>query len=113
MAQINWTDVEASAKDIGGDLLAILKPYLPALVREGPDVYVGFIQHLSDGNWEQIDQLMYAKMTLEERHKLEDQVYQGLLAAAKAKYRQKELIKEVGFKIFMNLLLRVATGGLL
>ncbi len=112
MAEINWVDIEAAAKDIGQDLLAIIKPYLPALAREGPDVYAGFVQHLSDGNWEQIDTLMYSRMTQDERTKLEDIVYKGLLDAAKAKYRQKELIKEVGYKIFLNLLLRVATGGL-
>ena len=45
------------ASDIGPNgtaVIAILVPYLPALAREGQDVYDGFIKHLIDGKTDMI-----------------------------------------------------------
>ena len=110
--QINWDELLNLAEDEGKELLGILKPYLPALVREGPDVYEGFIAHLRDGDFESIDRLLYQRMSAGERAALEDQVYKDAYDATAAKYRRKELAKEVLFRVAVNLALRIATGGL-
>lgn len=110
MAAINWDDLFSKLEADGQELLTVLKPYLPALAREGPDIYEGFIKHLHDGNWEAVDQLMYSRMTVDERHQLEDQVYQDAVAAAKAKYSRTQLMKDIGFKIALRVLILVIVG---
>jgi hypothetical protein len=109
--QLDWSDLLQMAGVEGKELLELLKPYLPALAREGPDVYDGFISHLRDGDFELIDQMLYEKMSLEERRALEEQVYKDAYEATAAKFRRKELAKEILFRVTVNLALKLATGG--
>lgn len=106
---IDWSFID-KLDDAGKEMISVIKPYLPALAREGPDVFEGFIKHFTDQDWAKIDQLMYAKMTVEERRELEDDVYKGALAAAKAKYRRQALFKEIAFKVGLRLILILAVG---
>jgi single-stranded DNA-specific DHH superfamily exonuclease len=109
---IQWDEVLDAAEDTGKDVLSVLKPYLPALSREGKDVYEGFIKHLRDGDFTEIDKLMYVKMTPSERKELEEEVYKDAFKAAEAKYRQKELMKDILLKIVVRLALKAATAGI-
>lgn len=109
---MDWRSLYAEADDLGKDLMSVVKPYLPVLAREGPEFFEGFIKNLRKGDFEKIDQSMYAKMSSEERVILETEVLQGAFEATRAKFRRKELIKEIGLKIMIRVLMRVATGGL-
>ncbi len=106
----NWDALFDKFDDAGKEMLGILKPYLPALAREGPDLFDGFIKHFKDQDWAKIDALMYAKMTLEERRELEEQVYQDARAAAEAKYRRTEMLKDIAFKVALRAILLVLAG---
>lgn len=104
---IDWAQISTIADETGRDVLRIVKPYLPALAREGKEVFEGFVRHLWDQDWAQIDALMYAKMTLEERRELEADVYKDAHAAVLAKFTRKELARELLFKAVMSLIIKV------
>lgn len=106
----NWDALFDRFDDAGKEMLSILKPYLPALAREGPDLFEGFIKHFKDQDWAKIDALMYEKMTLEERRELEEQVYQDARDAAEAKYRRSEILKNIAFKVALRAILLVLAG---
>lgn len=109
---IDWQQIWDLADETGKDVLSIIRPYLPVLAKQGPDVWEGFIKHLNDGDFSSIDRLMYFKMSETERVDLELQIYEGAYQAALARYKRKELYKEVAQKILLNILLKLATGGL-
>jgi len=112
MANIDWKQIWDWADDTGKDVLKIIKPYLPALAKQGPEIWEGFIKHLNDKDFTKIDQMMYQKMSPDERAELEAQVYEGGYQAAMARFKRKELYKEVAQKILLRILLKLATGGL-
>lgn len=101
---LDWNKIGEVADEVGSDVLSVIKPFLPALKREGEDLFEGFVKHLLDKDFSKIDQLMYEKMTIPERRELEDDVYKDARAAAEARFRRKELTKQ----ILMKALLRVA-----
>jgi len=98
---IDWTQFDA----VGSDMLDLIKPYLPALAREGPDVFEGFIKNLINKDWGAIDKDMYARMTPEERLELDKQVIGDAYKAAQARYRQIQLSKEILLKVVIRLAL--------
>jgi hypothetical protein len=100
-------------EDSGKEVLGILKPYLPALGRVGEDVYEGFLKHLFNADWTKIDRLMYEHMTEAERDELDQEVYKDAYYATAAKYRRKELIKEVLTKVAIRIAIKLATAGVL
>lgn len=110
MATINWDDLLSGAQGYGQNILEVVKPFAPALAREGPDVYDGFIKHLHDQDFESIDKLMYTKMTPQERRQLEDEVLKGAVDAARAKFRQIKLAKDIMFKVLLRVLIMAAVG---
>lgn len=101
---IDWNKIGEIADEVGKDALSIIKPFLPALKREGEELFEGFVKHLLNKEYDKIDQLMYEKMTVEERRELEDDVIKAARDAAKARFRRKELTKE----ILTKALIRVA-----
>jgi len=109
---IDWQQIWDVADETGRDVLSVIKPYLPALARQGPEIWEGFIRHLNDNNFEEIDKMMYARMTLEERARLEAEVYSDAWAATKARFERKELYKEVAQRLLLRVLLKLATGGI-
>jgi hypothetical protein len=109
---MNWEQVVEAAGEDGKDLLAIIRPYWPALQRQGKEAAERFFQQMQNGQWDAIDREMYAGMTADERAALNDQVYQGARAAALDKYANREMLKSVLSKIALNLLVKLATGGL-
>jgi hypothetical protein len=110
MADFNVNDVLSEAGDIGGALWDVISPFVPALKREGQDIYEGFIKALLTKDFTAIDQLLYAKMTPEERAKLDAQVLSGALDAARARYRRTKLEKDILFKVAVRLLVLFAVG---
>jgi hypothetical protein len=110
MAAINWDDLLSGAEDYGKNILEVVKPFAPALAREGPDIYEGFIRHLQDQDFEAIDRQMYTLMTPEERRHLEDDVLKGAVDAARAKFRQRKLAKDIMFKVLLRVLIMAAVG---
>lgn len=94
---------------IAGDTLHILLPYLPALAREGEEVYEGFVAHFLNKDWAAIDELMYEKMTPAERAALENQVYQDAREAAQARYDNIKLTKEIILKASLAILTKLIT----
>jgi len=110
MAKINWDDLLNVADEYGTEILAVVKPFAPALAREGPDLYEGFIAHLFSKDFEAIDKLMYPKLTAEERAKLEAEVLAGAIEAARAKFRRIQLAKDVMFKVLLRVLILAAAG---
>jgi hypothetical protein len=104
---IDWTAIGSLAGEMGDDALKTIKPYLPALGREGKDVYEGFLKHLLDNDWPAINQLMYEKMTTDERRELEDQVYKAAVEATQANFRRKELMKEIAMKLLLSTLVKI------
>ena len=109
---INWEQIVDAADETGKDILSVIKPYLPALAREGPDVWEGFIKHLNDDDFTKIDEMMYGKMTQPERRELELEVLKDAYQASKARFRRKGIYKEVAQKLLIRILLRVATAGI-
>lgn len=110
MATIDWDKLLAGADDFGKEILDVVKPFAPALAREGPEVYEGFIKRLFDKDFESIDAYMYSRLTLDERRKLEKDVLDGAITAARAKFRQRELVKDVMFKVLLRVLIRASVG---
>lgn len=102
---IDWEIVKSSADAAATDFLDIIKPYLPALAREGPDVFEGFLKHINNKDWAQVDTLMYEKMTTQERRDLESEVVQGVRAAAIARFRRKKLVKEIATRALLRVVL--------
>jgi len=98
---IDWKQFD----EVGSDLLDLIKPYLPALAREGPDVFDGFIKNLISKDWGAIDKDMYARMTADERLELDKQVINDAYKAAQARYRQIQLRKEILMKVVIRLML--------
>jgi len=97
----------------GKEVLNVLKPYLPALARVGTDVYEGFIKHLMNADWVQIDRLMYQHMNDSERAALDDEIYRDAYYATLSKYKNKELLKELLVKIAVRLAVKFVTAGIL
>jgi len=104
---MDWALISQIADQTGRDVLTILKPYLPALARSGQDVFDGFVKHLMDQDWAQIDGLMYARMTVEEREELAAAVYKDAYEATMQKFKNKELAKELLFKAALSLLVKI------
>lgn len=102
---IDWDQILDVAEENGKELLDLLKPYIPALKREGKEVFEGFLKHLFNADWARIDQHMYAHMRPEERDVLDSNVYKQSLQAARAKFQQKELVREVLFRVCLRLLM--------
>ncbi len=109
---LDWQELGKIAGNEGKELLDVIKPFLPALAREGPDIYEGFVKHLGDGEFDEIDKLMFEKMTPAERRELIAEVYKGARDAAMAKFRRKELTKDILVKLSIRIALRVATAGI-
>lgn len=105
-------ELSLAAEGIGSDLIAVIKPYLPALAREGPDVYDGFIKSLLNKDFVAIDALMYDKMTLEERSALLDEVYADGLAAARAQFSRHQLTNDILFKVTLAILARLVVAAI-
>lgn len=110
MATIDWDDIFDKADDFGKELIDVIKPFGPALAREGNDVYEGFIKHLFDKDFEKIDQFMYSRMTPDERKKLDLQVTAGVCDAARAKFKRRKLAKDVLFKVLLRALILASVG---
>jgi hypothetical protein len=104
---IDWSALETLASGEVKDLWKILRPYLPALARSGQDVVDGFVKHLLNKEWTQIDQLMYQNMTPEERRELEDEVLADARDAAAARFDRIQLEKDIAFKLLLNLVLKL------
>lgn len=102
---LDWDQLFASSSEYGAELLGLLKPYLPALQREGKEVFEGFLKHLFDADWTSIDRQMYTYMSAEERDQLDRQVYKDAWLAARARFQRKELIREVLFRVCLRLLM--------
>lgn len=107
---LDWGKLEQIGETGGKEFLDIIKPYLPALARQGPEVFEGFVKHMMDKDWAAVDALMYERMTIEERRDLEDQAISGARAAAQAKFDRIQLAKDIGFKIALRILMTVALG---
>ena len=87
----------------GAAVWQALLPFIPALLREGPEVYAGFLEHFGKADWVAIDQLMYEKMTFEERRVLESQVYLDAVDAVQAHVDQIALIQSVALQVLVKL----------
>lgn len=101
----DWNQILEVAGEGGKELLDLLKPYIPALKREGEEVFEGFLKHLFDADWASIDRQMYTYMSAEERDQLDQQVYKDALQAARARFQRKELVREVLFRVCLRLLM--------
>ena len=108
----SWADLVTIAGTDGEDLLAILEPYIPALITASDQVYIGFLQNLGQGNLEGLTTLMYGSMAVKDREHLEAQVYKDLVTATQAKADRATLFKEIAFKLAMDLILAIASGGI-
>lgn len=109
---LSWADLVTIAGTDGEDLLAILEPYIPALITASDQVYIGFLQNLGQGNLEGLTTLMYGSMAVKDRELLEAQVYKDLVTATQAKADRATLFKEIAFKLAMDLILAIASGGI-
>jgi len=102
---LDWNKIGDVADEVGEDILAIIKPFLPALKREGEELFEGFIKHLLDKDYDKIDRMMYEKMTIEERRELEDAVLRDARDAVRARFRRKELTKQILTKALIRIAL--------
>ena len=100
---IDWSKLDA----IGSDMLDLLKPYLPTLAKQGPDFFDGFVKKFINKDWPAIDEQMYALMSKEERRELEDKVLNDAYKAAKMRYNNIQLSKEILTKVLIRLALSV------
>jgi hypothetical protein len=100
---IDWSKLE----DVGTDLLDVIKPYLPVLAREGPEFFDGFIKKFINKDWSTIDAEMYERMSIEERRVLEAAVLNDAYKAAKMRYNNIQLTKEIMLKVVIRLVLSV------
>lgn len=99
--------ISTLAGDLGKDAYVAVKPYLPALAREGKESFDNFIVHVLKNDWPAVNALMYEKMTMAERRELEDAVYKRAVDATKAKLRRKEIANELWLKLAMSLLTKL------
>jgi len=104
---IDLNQLESIADDLGKDLLRIIKPYLPALGRASREIFDGFIKHMGDANWAEVSKLMYSRMTIPERRKLEEEVYKDAYTAALARFTRKKLTKDIMLRVALSLLTKV------
>jgi hypothetical protein len=107
--KITAAQLEKALAGVDG-LVDVVKPFLPALSREGPELLETFVQYLKNADWRALDACMYERMTPEERRQLEDETYAAALAAARAQFRRKELINEMSMKLAMRLLTLLLAG---
>jgi len=107
---VDWNAVSSQLDSAGKDVLDVIKPYLPALAREGPDIYEGFVKHAMERDWAAMDALMYDKMTTEERQELEKDVLSGMRDACLARVRRMELYKDIAFKVVLRLAMTLLLG---
>lgn len=98
---IDWSKLEG----VGADMLDLLKPYLPVLAKQGPDFFDGFVRKFIDKDWPAIDRQMYELMTVEQRRELEDKVLSDAYKAAKQRYNNIQLRKEILMKVIIRLAL--------
>lgn len=110
---LSWADLVSIAGTEGQDILGIITPFLPALIRAGDEVYVGFVENLGKGDIDGVTELMYPHMTHEERQTLETVTFQNLVEATKAQADNATLMKKIAFEIAIGLITRIASGGLL
>lgn len=90
---------------VSADLLLVIQPYLPALARAGDEVLNGFVLHLSNKDWDEIDALMYQHLTLPERQALDAQVLSGAIEAAQARFDRIQLTHQIVLQVVIKLLL--------
>ena len=102
---LDWTALGDAVGSDGADLMGVLKPYLPALAREGQGVFDGFLKHTMEKDWAELDKLMYQRMTVEERRELDTEVLSGARQACIDKVNRIQLAKDIGFKIALRLLM--------
>ncbi len=107
---INWTVLSNTVGPEGLDLWTVIQPYLPALARQGPEVFDGFVAHLLEKDWGKIDVLLYEKMTIEERRALEDSVLAAARQAAIARVERIQLYKDLAFKLLLRVAMMAAFG---
>lgn len=108
---ITLDELSGAAEGVGADLVAVIKPFIPALSREGQDVYEGFIKHLLDKDFDALDALMYSKMTPEERGQLLDSIAADARQAARAKFSRHQLTNDILFKITLALLVKLVVSA--
>jgi hypothetical protein len=100
---IDWTKLEG----VGADMLDVIKPYLPVLAKEGPEFFDGFVKKFINKDWPAIDLAVYEKMSLEERRELEAAVLNDAYKAAKLRYNNIQMTKEIMMKVMIRLALSV------
>lgn len=110
---LSWADLVSIAGTEGQDILGIITPFLPALIRSGEEVYVGFVEQLGKGDVDGVMELMYPHMTHDERATLETVTFQNLVAATKAQADTTLLFQQLAFQIAIGLITRIATGGII
>lgn len=105
--RFDYKAIDPSMLQDAQDILRIIGPYLPALRRVSDEVYEGFLKYFQNKEWEEIDALLYEKMTDEERKDLLDSVYQGAREAAIARFERIKLEKELAWKILTSILIKI------
>lgn len=76
----------ADANENNSALLAVIRPYLPALKRLGKAAVDTFMDGVKQRDWQRIDRELYASMTEDERDALSAQVLTDARAVVAKRY---------------------------
>jgi hypothetical protein len=109
---LSWDGLLELAEESGREALDILLPYLPALFRAGAGTFNKFVAHLEAGELDEINAMMWDKMTRDEQQMLDQQIYSSGYQAALSKHRNTELMRKVLVKVAIRIAMKVATGGI-
>jgi len=86
-------------------IVMALSPYLPVFKRLGMEFYEDVIANAASGNWTRADELMWPKMTDDEREALASNVLNEARDAVDRSFDRETLLKETVLRITMSLLM--------
>jgi hypothetical protein len=98
--------------DLGGmmndprlaSVFAVLRPYIPAIQREGQSLYNDVIKSAILGDWDQVNTVAWRYMTDDERDKASAELLKEAQDAVDSNYRREQLAREIAFKLIGALL---------
>ena len=85
-------------------VVSVLRPYIPAIQREGLSLYNDVIKYAILGDWDQVNVAAWKHMTEEERDSASADLLKEAQDAVDANYRREQLAKEIAFKLIGALL---------
>lgn len=85
-------------------IIDILKPFIPIIKRHGIDVYNDVVKYAINGEWTELDKVMWSKMNDEERDALSTQILSDAREAVDREFERRKTAREVAIKLATTVL---------